>query len=276
MPRNSGYKMKYEGVEVVERVVQVDRLDNGVAVLTLNNPPLNLITLELTRQMIEILDELDSDDEIRAMVIKGGGNRAFCAGADINEFMAVRDDVIDKKLKKENEAWSKLEQFSKPVIAAINGVAYGGGCEIALACDIRIMSENSKIGLPEVNLGVFAGAGGVFRLPKIVGTAKALELQILGDFIDAQTALQIGLVSYIATDGGVEEQAVALACRFANQSLEAVKAIKKSVRESWYQTHDEAVQMTLNLSEKVFQTPDCIEGVNAFKEKRKPVFNQRR
>lgn len=260
----------------MERMVQVDRLDNGVVVLTLNNPPLNLITLELTRQMIEILSELDSDDTVRAMVIKGGGNRAFCAGADINEFMAVRDDVIGKKLKKENEAWSKLEQFSKPVIAAINGVAYGGGCEIALACDIRVMDENSKIGLPEINLGVIPGAGGVFRLPKLVGTAKALELQILGNFIDAQEALRIGLISYVGADGAAEEMAVALAGRFANQSLEAVKAIKKSVRESWNQTNDEAVQMTLDLSEKLFQTPDCTEGVTAFKEKRKPVFNQKR
>lgn len=260
----------------MDQLVMVERRDNGVAVVTLHNPPLNLITLELTRQMIGVFSELETDDDVRAVVIQGGGNRAFCAGADINEFMEVRDDVIGKKLKKENEAWSKIEYFSKPVIAAINGLAYGGGCEIALACDIRIMAENSKIGLPEINLGVFPGAGGVFRLPKLVGTAKALELQILGEFIDARTALDIGLVSYVAPEGGAEQMAGALAGKFAQQSLEAVKAIKKSVRESWHQTHDEAVQMTLELSEHIFQTPDFVEGVQAFKEKRKPVFNQKR
>jgi enoyl-CoA hydratase len=261
---------------MMDKLVGVERLENGIAVLTLNNPPLNLITLEMTRQMIETLIALDPDDQIRAIVIKGSGNRAFSAGADIKEFMAVRDDVIEKKLKKENEAWSRIEHFSKPVIAAIEGMAYGGGCEIALACDLRVMSESSKIGLPEINLGVIPGAGGVFRLPKLVGTAKALELQILGDFLDAQEALRIGLVNYVAPEGGAEALAVSIAARFAGQPLEAVKAIKKSVRESWYQSHDQSVQMTLDLSEMLFRTPDCEEGVRAFKEKRKPVFHQKR
>ncbi|XID92538.1 enoyl-CoA hydratase/isomerase family protein [Paenibacillaceae bacterium WGS1546] len=256
--------------------IGVERFDNGVAVLTLQNPPLNLITLEMTRQMIETLTELEPDDSVRTVVIRGQGQRAFSAGADIKEFMEVRDDVVGKKLKKENEAWSRIERFSKPVIAAIEGFAYGGGCEIALACDIRVMSETSKIGLPEINLGVIPGAGGVFRLPKLVGTAKAIELQILGEFLDAGEALRIGLVDHVTLAGEAEAKAVSLAARFAGQPLEAVKAIKKSVRASWHQTHDQAVQMTLDLSDMLFRTPDCAEGVSAFREKRKPVFQHQR
>ena len=151
------------------RPVLVERLAGGVAKLTLNNPPLNLVTLGMTRQLIEALQELERDEAVRALSSPGAGDKAFCAGSDVKEFAEVRDRVVEKKRAQENEAFSGFESFSKPVIAAIEGLAYGGGCEICMARDIRVIAEGARVALPEVKLGVvpgewriipFAGAGG--------------------------------------------------------------------------------------------------------------------
>lgn len=252
----------------------VDRLPNGVARITLNNPPLNLVTLEMSRQLEETLNRLDSDDSVRVVVLTGAGDKAFCAGSDIKEFPQVWDEVIDKKLKKENAAFSRIEFLSKPVIAAIEGIACGGGCEITLACDIRIIADNAKIGLPEIKLGVFPGSGGLFRLPRLIGASRAAELMYLGHFISAREAERIGLVNRVVPAGEAVDEAVRLATEIAGQPFEAVKAIKKGVRESASLSHDEAVELTLELSDIVFKTEDCAEGVQAFFEKRAPNFKR--
>lgn len=253
-------------------MVLVERLAGGVAKLVLNNPPLNLVTLELTRQLTEALDELERDSSVRAVVITGAGERAFCTGSDIKEFMAVRDRVVEKKLAKENEAFDRLEFLSKPTIAAIEGMAYGGGCEICLACDIRIMAENAKIGLPEVRLGVVPGSGGLFRLPKLVGPARAMELMYLGKLIDAFEAERIGLVNEVVPAGEALAHAMELAQEMARQPKAALAAIKQAVRESLVLPHRELVRLTLELSNGLFKTTDCKEGIRAFFEKREPRF----
>lgn len=145
--------------------VLVERLEQGVAKLTLNNPPLNLVTLEMTERLIEALDELEREDAVHAVVVTGTGEKAFCAGSDVKEFADVRDRVVEKKLARENEAFGRFETLSKPVIVAIEGLAYGGGCEISMACDLRITGQGAKFALPEVRLGVVPGSGGLFRLP---------------------------------------------------------------------------------------------------------------
>ncbi|HJY23668.1 MAG TPA: enoyl-CoA hydratase/isomerase family protein, partial [Hanamia sp.] len=162
-------------------MIRLEKQANKVAIVYLDNPPLNILTLDMTQHLISLFSEIEDDDGVRAVIITGAGEKAFCAGADIKEFVAVRDKVIEKKLSKENEALLKIETSSKPVIAAMDGVALGGGCEIALACDIRIIAENVKIGLPEIKLGVFPGSGGLYRLPKIVGMSNALEMMYTGD-----------------------------------------------------------------------------------------------
>ena len=134
-------------------MIRLEKEANKIAVVFLDNPPLNILTLNMTQHLIALFSKIEDDDEIRAVIITGAGDKAFCAGADIREFASVRDKVIEKKLKDENEALLKIERLSKPVIAAMEGVALGGGCEIALACDIRIIAENAKIGLPEIRLG---------------------------------------------------------------------------------------------------------------------------
>jgi len=253
-------------------MIRLEKSDNRVAIVYLDNPPLNVLTLNMTEQIIKLIDEIESDDEIRAVIITGAGEKAFCAGADIHEFAAVRNDVTGKKLRRENEAFLKIERLSKPVIAAIDGIALGGGCEMALACDIRVMAKNVKIGLPEIKLGVFPGTGGLYRLPAIIGISRAMEMMYTGESITAEEAERIGLVNHVTE----EKQALAfskkLAEKIAQQPKLSLAAIKAGVRKSIETTQEEAIQYNLKLSETVFKSADCEEGVNAFFEKRKPRF----
>jgi enoyl-CoA hydratase len=254
------------------RFVLVERLEGGVAKVTLNNPPLNLVTLGMTQQLIDALEELERDEPVRAVVVTGAGDKAFCAGADLKEFAAVRDRVVEKKLAQENKAFSGFESLSKPVVAAIEGLAYGGGCEISMACDIRVIAEGAKVALPEVKLGVVPGSGGLFRLPELVGPARAMELMYLGDPIGALEAERIGLVSEVVPDGEALSRALEIARRVSRQPKEAVAAIKRGVRQSTRLTRAQSVWLTLELSDHLFKTEDCAEGIRAFFEKREPSF----
>src|ERR671921_2221414 len=254
------------------RLVLVERLEEGVAKLTLNNPPLNLVTLEMTRQLIEALQELERDEAVRAIVVTGAGDKAFCAGSDVKEFAAVRDRVVEKKLARENEAFSGFETLSRPVIAAIEGLAYGGGCEISMACDLRIAGEGAKFALPEVRLGVVPGSGGLFRLPELVGPARAMQLMYLGEPIDAREAERLGLINEVVPDGEALPRALDLARSISRRPKEAVLAIKRGVRESLHSSREDSVRLTLKLSDHAFRTEDCAEGIRAFFEKREPRF----
>lgn len=252
--------------------IRLEKLANKVAIVYLDNPPLNILTLEMTQRLISLFSEIEEDDQIRVVIITGAGEKAFCAGADINEFVAVRDKVIEKKLAKENEALLKIETLSKPVIAAMDAVALGGGCEMTLACDIRIIAENAKIGLPEIKLGVFPGSGGLYRLPKIVGMSHALEMMYTGDSLTAKEAYRIGLVNHVTEPKQALNFAKMIAEKIAQQPKHALAAIKAGVRKSIEITQDEAIQYNLELSDQVFRSPDCEEGIKAFFEKRKPQF----
>ena len=250
----------------------MEQLGGGVAKVTLNNPPLNLVTLEMTRQLIEALQEIERDESVRAVVVTGAGDKAFCAGSDVKEFAAVRDRVVEKKLAQENKAFSGFESLSKPVVAAIEGLAYGGGCEISMACDIRVIAEGARVALPEVKLGVVPGSGGLFRLPELVGPARAMELMYLGDPIGAREAERIGLVNEVVPEGEALSRALDIARRVSRQPKEAVAAIKRGVRQSTRLTRTQSVWLTLELSDHVFKTEDCAEGIRAFFEKREARF----
>lgn len=257
---------------MAEGPVLVERTGAGVAKLTLNNPPLNLVTLEMTRRLIEAIDELEGDDAVRAVVVTGAGEKAFCAGSDVKEFADVRDRVVEKKLAQENEAFGRFESLSKPAIAAIEGLAYGGGCEISMACDLRIAGEGAKFALPEVRLGVVPGSGGLFRLPELVGPARAMELMYLGEPVDASEAERMGLVNEVVPYGEGLQRALGVARSISRQPKEAVAAIKRGVRESLHSSREDSVRLTLKLSDHVFRTEDCAEGIRAFFEKREPRF----
>ena len=246
--------------------------DHGVAVLTLDNPPLNLTTLVTLDKLLSVCRHIATDEQVRAVVVTGSGNKAFCAGPDIGEFVRVREDVVSRKLARENETFTALERLPMPVIAALNGVALGGGAEIALACDIRIMDETARIGFPEVKLGIFPGSGGIFRLPRLVGLAKAYELLYTGETIDAPEAYRIGLVNQLAPAGQALSAALALAETLAGRPALALSLIRAGVRDSMNQTTQEAINRTLMDSHRVFTSPDIEEGVSAFFAKRAPVF----
>ncbi len=253
-------------------LILTEKFADKTALVTLNNPPLNLVTLDLCRELHETLLALEDDPEVRAVVLTGSGQKAFCVGSDIKEFPQVWDDVIHKKLEKENLAFNQVELLSKPVIAAMEGNVLGGGCELSMACDIRILSEAGRIGLPEIHLGVFPGSGGIFRLAKLVGPAKAVEMMYTGQMLCAKEALQLGLVNRVVPQGTACTAALELAGQIAQKPFEAIRLIKRGVRELWQKTTQECFYPNLELSRTVFQTSDCAEGVDAFLHKRKPQF----
>ena len=247
-------------------------IDNAVALVTLNNPPLNLVTLSLSQELRSVLKKLDQDDQVRVVVLTGSGKKSFCVGSDVKEFPEVWDDVISKKLQKENETFNAIEFLSKPVIAAMEGVVCGGGFEMAMACDMRILSDSGKIALPEINLGVFPGSGGLFRLPKLVGASRAMELMMTGKFIEAERCLEWGMVNRLAPAGSTVDAALELAWDIAKKPFEAIKLIKQGVRAIGMQTTEQCFYQNLRFSREIFQTRDCAEGVAAFLEKREAKF----
>ena len=259
-------------MEYTNNLVIVDVSNPKVAVVTLNNPPLNLVTLGLRAELSDVIHKLEEDSRVRVVVLTGSGERAFCVGSDINEFPQVWDNVIGKKLQNENLCFDAIEQLSKPVSAAMEGHVLGGGCEMSMACDIRIMSETGHIGLPEINLGVFPGSGGLFRLAKLVGPSKAVEMMYTGELLTAQQALEYGLVSRLAPAGMVKKTAMELAEQIAQKPFEAIKLIKQGVRELWLKPNKECFYENLAFSKTVFKTEDCAEGVDAFLNKRVPKF----
>src|SRR6201987_5030727 len=177
---------------------------DGVALVTLNNPPLNLVTLDMTRQLNALVARLATDEAVRVMVLTGSGTKAFCAGSDIKEFprMMAPGVVVPQKLALENEAYSRVDDFPKPTIAALNGLAFGGGLELAACCDLIIAEAGTMVALPEIKLGVFPGSGGTVRVTRRIGLGRAKEMMFLGDPVAVETGLAWGLVNRVVPRGG--------------------------------------------------------------------------
>ena len=172
-----------------------------ITTIRLENPPLNLVTVELTRSLDRALATIEGDPDVRCVVLTGTGDRAFCAGSDVKEFESLQGRVGEGKLLLEKAVYRRIARLPVPTIAAIQADALGGGLELALCCDLRVADERAKLGLPEVRLGVMPGSGGTQRLPRIVGIAKAKELILMGEIISASDALEIGLVNRVAAAG---------------------------------------------------------------------------
>ena len=255
----------------INKLVRI-KINDGVATAELHNPPLNILTLEMSAELRATFHKLEEDETVRVVVLRGSGEKAFSVGADIREFPQVWDDVIGKKLLNENLAIDAIELLEKPVIAALEGNTLGGGCEMAMAAEIRFMSETGHIGLPEIKLGVFPGSGGLYRLPRLVGIARAYEMLYTGKILNANEALTYGLVTHLTEPGKAAEEAVKLAKVIAAKPAEAIRLIKRGVRELWQKTTEENLRPNLALSRTVFKTADCVEGVDAFINKRKPNF----
>ena len=249
--------------------------EDGVALVTLDNPPLNLVTLEMTRELDALLSRLAADPAVRVMVLTGSGSRAFCAGSDIKEFSQVADAVVPKKLAHENAAYSRVAEFPKPTIAALNGIAFGGGLELAACCDLIVAEAGGSIALPEIKLGVFPGSGGTIRVTRRIGEGRAKQLMFFGEPVPVETALAWGLVNRVAPPGAAVETALTMARELAAGPNVALQLCKQSIAMAFDRPEREAVEATLALSDRAFRTADCAEGVRAFFAKQPPRFQHR-
>jgi enoyl-CoA hydratase/carnithine racemase len=246
-----------------------------VAHLELVNPPLNLITHELTGELRDALSRLAAADEVRAVVVSGRGDRAFCAGSDIHEFDALRGRVAEGKLLLEKLVYRQLADLPMPTIAAIEGDALGGGLELALCCDLRVASERARLGTPEVRLAVMPGSGGTQRLPRIVGPARAKELMFTGRIITAVEAERIGLVNSVVAPGEARRAADELAGEIASRGPLPVREAKRLIDLAADVPLDTGLAAELDASERIFASEDMLEGARAFFAKREPDFRGR-
>jgi enoyl-CoA hydratase len=249
-----------------------EKKDN-IGLLTINRPEkMNAISRELTSELKQLLDEIESDEELRVLVITGAGDKAFVAGADVYEIVD-REAKMGRRVSKERqEIFSRIENLHVPSIAAVNGYALGGGLELALACSIRICSEKAQFGAPEVKLGIIPGDGGTQRLPRLVGLGRAMEMILTGDFIDAQEACRIGLVNRVVPPEKLMSAAMELAQKIASRPPLAVRYAKEAVNRSQEGATGSGFALESFLHALSCTTEDKKEGVAAFLEKRKGEF----
>jgi enoyl-CoA hydratase len=252
----------------------LDRRDR-VAVITVNRPEkLNALNLATRKEILSAFEQLRNDPEVRVVVITGAGDKAFIAGADINEF-AGKTALQQREVMRSARAFDVMEDFPKPVIAMINGYALGGGCELAMACDIRIASTKAKLGQPEIKLGIIPGGGGTQRLPRLIGEGKAMELILTGDMINAEEALRLGLVNHVVPPEELESKTMELAHKIAEMSPVALMAAKQTVKNAARLDLRAGLEAEIDLFSLCFCSEDKEEGVRAFMEKRKADFRGR-
>lgn len=243
-----------------------------VAIITINRPEKrNALNIKTREEGAAVLAELRGDDSVGVVVITGAGDKAFIAGADIAEF-AGRTAISQRAVMVGRSLFTAIDTFSKPIVAMINGYCLGGGCEVALACDIRIASENASFGQPEINLGIIPGGGGTQRLTRLVGEGKAMEMILTGEIIDARTAFAIGLVNHVVPLEQLEAKTMEIANRIAEKGPISVSLAKEAVKIAARSNLDEGLRREVDLFALCFSTADKDEGVNAFLEKRPPVF----
>ncbi len=247
-----------------------------IATVTMNRPAaMNAMTRGTLEELECVVAEIERDSEIRAVIVTGAGAKAFVAGADI----AVMRDMISAEARElallAHRIYAAMEASSKPFIAAVNGYALGGGCELALACDIRLASQNAKFGQPEINIGILPGFGGSQRLPRLIGKGRALEMILTGEMIDAEEALRIGLVNRVVPQEELLEEARKLAAKIASKGRVATRLCKEAVVHGMEMDLARACFYEAELFGYSFSTFDQKEGMGAFLEKRPPVFQDR-
>ncbi len=250
--------------------------ENGIGYVTINRPKaLNALNAATVEELDALLDKIAADAEIQVVIVTGGGEKSFVAGADITEMRPLGAIAGRAWGQKGQAVFTKLENLPQPVIAAVNGFALGGGCELAMACDIRIASEKAKFGQPETGLGITPGFGGTQRLPRLVGKGRAKELLFTADMIDAAEAYRIGLVNKVVPPEELMEAAKALAGRIMKRSAAAVQLAKAAVNRGIEAGLENGIAYEAEVFGLCFATEDQKEGMTAFVEKRKPEFKNR-
>jgi enoyl-CoA hydratase len=260
--------LHYNFLEVEQR--------GGVGIVKINRPPANAISYEMVEDLLSFTDDASSNDTIKAITITGT-NDFFVGGADIKMMQQHRDKDLPSFMEAYTvhlqRAFNKIEEIPKPVIAAINGYALGGGCELALACDFRYMAKGkAKIGLPEVKLGLLPGAGGLQRLPRLVGKGKALEMIVKGSLLNAEEAREIGLVNDIFDQNELFDKTFEFADDLSKQATLSIGMIKRCINYGLNTNLKAGMSFDIECQDKLFKTADGMEGILAFIEKRKPVF----
>ena len=260
---------------MTERVLQIE--DQGeIEIITLNRPEvLNAINMDLLQTLKEQINVLRVKQDIRVVIITGAGDKAFCAGADLDERTTFNESRVKNYIYTIKELFLSIESLNKPVIAAINGIALGGGTELALACDIRIVSINATMGLTETRLGVIPGAGGTQRLPRLIGPGKAKELIYTGQKIGAEEALKIGLVNQVFSKSSLLEECKKMAARICESAPIAIEQAKYAIDAGLNTDFRRGLEIESEAYCITIPTTDRLEGLAAFREKRKPVFRGR-
>ncbi|MGV3529670.1 MAG: enoyl-CoA hydratase/isomerase family protein [Flavisolibacter sp.] len=248
-------------------------VENNICTITINRPDkLNALNREVMKDLHDIFAELEDREDVRSVIITGAGPKSFVAGADISEFVDLSGAEGMELARRGHDIFFKIENFNKPVVAAVNGFALGGGCELAMACHFRIAAENAKFGQPEVNLGLIPGYGGTQRLVQLIGKGRAMELLMTGNTIDAQTAFQYGLVNYVVPADQLLAKATELLQTINTKAPVALALCIKSANAVFGK---DGFEVELESFGHCFETNDMKEGTSAFLEKRKPQFTGR-
>jgi enoyl-CoA hydratase/carnithine racemase len=251
------------------------RIEEGIALVTLDHPPVNALTPELLTELAGTFDALATDDAVKSVVLTGAG-RFFVAGADIRVLASISSSVEGEAMARQGQiTLNKIEALDKPVIAAINGVCLGGGLELAMCCHIRLAAEGARLGQPEINLGIMPGFGGTQRLPRLVGQSKAMELILTGEPISAREAMRLGLVSQVTAGDDLLRHAQGLARTLAMKSHVALRASLRAIRLGTALNLSEGLALEARLFGELCDTEDRKEGTAAFLEKRPPRFKNR-
>ncbi|KJS31910.1 MAG: hypothetical protein VR64_10355 [Desulfatitalea sp. BRH_c12] len=239
-----------------------------VSTITLNRPPTNAVNLGIREELDHAITALEQSKETRAIIITGAGEKGFCAGMDVSDIANIN------KGPNGNDVFNRIERMPKPVIAAINGYALGGGCELALVCHFRFIADSARtiMGLPEVNLGITPGWGGIQRLPRVVGKSKALEMILFSKRLQPQEALAIGLVDRVVPAADLMKEAMAFAVTLSKRPPLAVRAVLEGMNVGLEKGFEEGLRVDREWSAKLGQSKDAMEGMTAFLQKREPVF----
>lgn len=253
-------------------LIKVEVREDRIAIVTLNNPPMNLNSIASMAELAEDFRLLRRDPDVGVVILTGAGTKAFNVGTDLHEMADMYGLYKEKKFYNEMLMMDNIEFFPKPTICAIEGYCMGGGLELAMCCDFRIASETAKFSQPEITLGVYPGAGGLYRLPRIVGMGKALEMMYTGLPINAEEAYRYHLVNHVVPSGETVNKALEIAKRIAGFAPEALAAIKEGSRKMWQKESKDNFYMNLDYVEPIFESPNAQEGIQAFLEKRTANF----
>jgi enoyl-CoA hydratase len=248
----------------------------AVALVTIDNPPMNALSAALLDELEAEIGALDADDAVRAIVLRGAGERAFVAGADIKEFPALRESASEGgSARGIQRLGHRMDAARTPFVAAIRGFCLGGGLELALCCDIRVCADDARLGQPEIKLGLIPGGGGTQRLPRVAGIGRAMLLNLTGEFVDAATAYEWGLVEKVVPVAELEDAALEIAGQIATQSPHAVAMLRELARTTRDLPLEEGLRREADAFVRCLRSEDGAEGVAAFIEKRAPTFTGR-